>query len=67
MDLATVNTDLVSREFLAVVIAGFGNESVSFFSFSSALDLRLKDFSLSQAIMGTNHVPKLSYQWPIDQ
>ncbi|EKM80890.1 hypothetical protein AGABI1DRAFT_37002 [Agaricus bisporus var. burnettii JB137-S8] len=26
MDLASVNTDLVSREFLAVVLAGFGNE-----------------------------------------
>lgn len=28
MDLNTVNTDLVSREFLAVVLAGFGNEYV---------------------------------------
>ena len=28
MDLNTVKQDLVSREFLAVILAGFGNEYV---------------------------------------
>lgn len=59
MDFDDSSNKIVTREFLAVVFAGFGNEyGISRLSGAFTIDVFRVDLYHSRAIMGMNHLRK---------
>lgn len=63
MDIDNVKTESPIREFLAVLLAGFGNECALSFSHPSQIH-PFPVSSPSQATMAMSPVQRLSYQSP---
>ena len=67
MDFDESSNKIVTREFTAVVLAGFGTEYVFLYAGSDTADARILGFFLSQAIKAMNHLPKHYCQLQINR